>query len=468
MQAWERFLTVQEGDLGTETVRKWLRSLRIKDYDATHLYLEAKDSFQVLWFEEHMRFKASTGLLNQHGQPIAVHLSLADQGKKEAVRGKAGSKSVAAEETVDSQPVFEKLDPYCTFDNVIVTESNLLAHKILCEVAGLPLEQRVSTHSESQLAVFNPIYIYGPSGTGKTHLLMATAHSLLEKGMDVVYTRAETFTDHFVQAIRAGEMSAFRKAYRSCEVLIVDDVHVFSRKNSTQEEFFHTFNTLHLAGKQIILSANCAPSDLQLIEPRLVSRFEWGIVMPLEMTHGQDFLEVLRKKCASLGFSLSHKVEEFLCKTFASGAKALCAALEALVLRAHLNDNASNRRGIGSTHLSVATVEDLLSDLIDEEQRQILKPERIVQTVAETYGIRLEDIFNKNQTREFVTPRQVAMFLCRQNLKMSFTKIGDYFKRDHSTVMSGIKRVRQELNVADSDIAADLNTILKKLQVPAL
>lgn len=468
MQSWERFLALQEQDLGADTVRKWLRTLRIKDYDMANLHLEARDSFQILWFEEHMRAKLATALLNSHGRPITVHLTVAGEEAEKAERAPGDGKKrgkAAAQVKPGLELQFESPDPYCTFQHLYVSESNLLAHKILCEVAGIPLDKQSTPHPQSQLAVFNPIYVYGPSGTGKTHLLMATANALIEKGVNVLYTRAETFTEHVVQAIRSGEMAAFRRAYRERDVLILDDVHVFSRKTSTQEELFHTFNALHLDGKQIILAANCAPQDLQLIEPRLVSRFEWGIVMPLEPIKEQEYLQVLRKKCGAVGFPLEPRIDDFLCKTFKSSPKAICGALEALILRLHFDGSASGRRAVGGAALSLTAARDILEDLIADEERQTLKPEKIVQAVAESYGIKLEDLFSKSQTREFVTPRQVAMFLCRQNLRMSFTKIGDYFKRDHSTVISGIKRVRKEIAAPESDLAVDVNTILRKLYV---
>jgi chromosomal replication initiator protein len=459
MQAWEHFLLLQEQQLGAETVHKWLRTLRIIDYDAANLYLEASDSFQVLWFEEHMRAKASLSLVNNNQRPIAIHLTVRGAPKK-AKRAK--STKAKTEDKAEFKLTVEGLDPNCTFENLVVSESNLLAHKILCEVAGLPLDQHSSSHSDAQLAIFNPIYIYGPPGTGKTHLLSATANALSKKGLDVLYTRAETFTDHVVQAIRAGEMAAFREFYRNRDVLILDDVHFFSRKNSTQEELFHTFNTLHLAGKQIILASNCSPQELHLIEPRLVSRFEWGIVMPLETLREDEFIHILRKKASAMGFEVSPKVQEFLCQTFASSPKSLCAALEALALRIHLRGDAGHHVS-NSLNLTVGSVKDILLDLIDDEARVALKPDRIVQAVAESYGISLEDIFGKSQSRDAVIPRQVAMFLCRQNLKMSFTKIGDYFKRDHSTVMSSIRKVHKELASTESNLVDDLNAITKKL-----
>ncbi len=454
MQAWEQFLALQEQELGAETVNNWLRSLRIRDYDAANLYLEARDSFQVSWFEEHMRAKVLLELLNNNKRPIRVHLSISEMAPR-AERKKLPPPTPPPKP--DFVPVFETLDPSCTFQNLVVSESNLLAHKILCEVAGIRFDQKTCSHSEAQLAVFNPVYVYGPGGTGKTHFLMATARELRIQGYKVIYTRAETFTDHVVQAIRAGEMSAFRHAYRTCDVLILDDVHIFSRKSSTQEEFFHTFNTLHMDGKQIILSANCPPQELQSVEPRLISRFEWGIVMPLEPMKPEEMLLILRKKCAAIQFPIPHNVEEFLCTTFTSSPRALCGALEALALRSHLN------RTLAPLKLCETRAQDLLVDLIEDEDRSVLKPDKIIQAVAETYGIRIGDILGKSQTREFVTPRQLAMYLCRHHLKMSFTKIGDLFKRDHSTVMSGIKRVQNELTSTESNLLVDLTAVQKKL-----
>ncbi len=451
MQAWEQFLQQQEAELGSDTVQKWLRSLKIQRFDACNLYLEAKDSFQALWFEEHMRGKAQARLVNGNNKRIKIHLSIANislKSKKNRDQGK-GNKDI---KSVQFQLNFDELDPLCLFQYFVVNPDNQLAHKLLCELAGL------SNPTTTSLGTFNPIYLYGPTGCGKTHLMMSLTQSFRAQGLKSIYVRAELFTDHVVTAIRAGEMSTFRQAYRNADILLVDDVHVFSRKGATQEEFFHTFNTLHLEGKQIILSAHCAPQELHLIEPRLVSRFEWGIVLPLKPVHAEALKSLLQAKAQALRFPLPAKISDFLVEVFTSNPKALVKAFEALVLRLHLDSHHS------LDNLSVAAVKALLSDLLNEEQKAALTPPKIIQAVAEYYGIRSEDILGKSQTRECALPRQITMHLCREKLKMPFMKIGDLFSRDHSTVMASVKHIQKSLEEDHRDITGAWHTILKKLQ----
>jgi chromosomal replication initiator protein len=451
MQAWEQFLLQQETELGAETVQKWLRSLKIQRFDACNLYLEAKDSFQALWFEEDMRGKAQAKLVNGNNKRIKIHLSIANitSGSKKNRNQALHNKEI---KTPQFQLHFDELDPLCLFQNFITSQENQLTHKFLCELAGL------SPSTTTPLGTFNPIYLYGPTGSGKTHLLMSLAQNFRAHGFKSLYVRAELFTDHVVSAIRAGEMSTFRQAYRNADILLVDDVHVFSRKGATQEEFFHTFNTLHLQGKQIILSANCAPQELQLIEPRLVSRFEWGIVLTLKPVKNEELINMLQVKAQALNFFLPTKIADFLVETFTSNPKALIKAFEALVLRLHLDSHQSIQG------LSIAATKTLLSDLLAEEQKAALSSTKILQAVAEHYGIRTEDILGKSQTRECTLPRQIAMHLCREKLKMPFMKIGDLFARDHSTVMASVKHIQKLLEKDDRDISGAWHTILKKLQ----
>lgn len=450
MQVWEQFLQQQENELGPETVQKWLRSLKIQRFDACNLYLEAKDSFQILWFEEHMRGKAQAKLVNGNNKRIKIHLSVANS-TSTTKKNRTQLKGNKEDKLAQFQLNFDTLDPLCLFQHFVVSQDNQITYKLLSELAGL------SNSSTTSLGTFNPLFLYGPPGSGKTHLLMSLTQSFRAQGLKTLYVRAELFTDHVVTAIRAGEMSTFRQAYRNADILIIDDVHVFSRKGATQEEFFHTFNTLHLQGKQIILSANCAPQELQLIEPRLVSRFEWGIVLPLKSLNEAELRTMLQAKAQALHFSLPPKITDFLVESFISNPKALIKAFEALVLRLHLDSHNS------AQSLSVAAAKTLLSDLLIEEQKAALTPSKIIHAVAEHYGIRTEDILGKSQTRECALPRQMAMHLCREKLKMPFMKIGDLFGRDHSTVMSSVKYIQKSLDEDHRDITGGWHTILKKL-----
>lgn len=453
MQAWEEFLKLQEKELGLETVKIWLTPLKVVNFDACNLFLEAENAFQVHWFEEYMRKKVLRLLRNNNKKPIKVHLSVAN-GAKDAQKKKTKPKAAPAPPPPKLYIPYESLDPSCTFENYMPSEGNALTYRLLAAISAFNVEKNVFDKAvKVDIPGSNPLYIYGVTGSGKTHLLQAVTQGLRQQGLKAVYVRAETFTDHVVSAIRASEMSAFRQSYRNVDALIIDDVHVFSRKSATQEELFHTFNTLHGDSKQIILSANVSPSELQLIEPRLVSRFEWGIVLPLQMHTKEDLKKILNKKAEAFHYDLHPKVTLFLLETFTSNSKALIRALEALMLRTHSLPN-----------VTVQTVKQHLGDLIAEEEKNKITPEKILTTVSSYFGIKKEDIVGKTQTREFVLPRQIAMHLCRTQLQLPFMKIGDLFGKDHSTVMSSVKSIQSSIEEDDSEVAGPWQQIHKKLR----
>lgn len=454
MEAWENFVDVLEAEIGSDTIQKWLKSLKVIRFDACNLHLEAKDTFQALWFEEHIREKVRARLFNNNRRRIKVHLTVANAPSKIKNRNQLAQKDAEA-----AKPRFElsfdSLDPNYTLSSFFVSEANQLTYKVFTQITGAG--KKANKVDSSSLT---PLYISGPSGSGKTHLLMAAAEALGKQGLHVIYARAQTFTDHVVSAIRAGEMSTFRQAYRNSDVLIIDDVHVFSRKDATQEEFFHTFNTLHVAGKQIILSAHCHPAELQFIEPRLVSRFEWGIALTLETPPRETMARILEERTKILEFPLHTKVSEFLLDTF-TNPKSLSQAVEALVLRCHLNEQT---RKISSVQLTILWIKQLLSDLLQAQQDAALTPPRILRHVAEHFGIRSEDILGKAQTRDCVLPRQIAMHICRHELKLPYLKIAELFSRDHSTVMSSVKQIQKGMDGDDQEIAVPLKAVMKKIK----
>jgi chromosomal replication initiator protein len=257
----------------------------------------------------------------------------------------------------------------------------------------------------------------------KTHLLTAIAQNWKSR---VFYITADAFTEHVVQAIRQGRMHEFRGLYRDIDVLLVDDVHRLGGRAATQEEFFHTFNTLHTLGKQIVLSSPVAPSKLEEIEPRLISRFEWGVVLSIEPVNAEV---LLRKKAAVWNVKLTDELCTFLAEKFPLNP---VLALQALVLRAPRNEP-----------LSVVAAQTLLKDLLAKQTENALTPEKVVKHLSTHFGITPEDVTGKSQMREFALPRQIAMYLCRKKLEMPFQAIGKFFGRDHSTVMSSVKQIEK-------------------------
>lgn len=436
MQAWENFLIAQEKELGAETAQKWLRSLKVQHFDACNLYLEAKDTFQANWFEEHMRAKVRRQLFNNNFHEIKVHIAIGEE------LSAVGPKKKKKAEQKSQPPAFvispDELDPFATFENFIVDEANQIPFQFLSKAVGCDL---------------NPIYLYGSQGVGKSHLLMAIASLFKQRGSRILFVRAETFTEHVVTAIRTGCMQEFRNTYRNADVLLIDDVHVFARRAATQEELFHTFNSLHMSGKQIILTANAPPHLLPSVEPRLISRFEWGIVLHIEKPQPPILRQILIDKAKFYKITLEEELIRFLLEHF-HHAKALQAVLETLVLHSHLSQN--NR-------WDLQKAKDRLKDLLEEEKKIALTPDKIIRSVAEFYGIRREDILGKSHSRECVLPRQTAMQLCRKELKMPYLKIGEVFSRDHSTVMTSIKQVEKKISEKDPEITSSLAEILRRL-----
>lgn len=461
MQAWDEFLRLQENELGADIVRKWLRPLKIVHFDAGNLYLQANDSYQINWFEEHVRKKAQAVLRTNNRRPIKVHIAIIHNEETAKKRSKKSKEPLKPPPSPQFTIAFDELDSLCTFENFNPGNSNQLPFKLLCKTTGYDAESKKILPRKTELGNFNPIYLCGPSGVGKTHLLMATANVLRQQGLSVIYARTETFTEHVVTAIRAGEMNLFRQSYRTIDVLILDDVHVLARKSATQEEVFHTFNSLHVAGKQIILSANCSPGELHEIEPRLISRFEWGIVVPMVQPSTEEMRTILQTKAASLNCTVRPQIVEFLLETFKSSCKAVVRALEALILRSHLNESSVS---ISSPQLTLPLARKYLADLMIEEQETAINPEKIIHFVTEFYGMRSEDILGKAQTRDCVLPRQMAMYFCRMQLKMPYIHIGELFGKDHSTVMSSVKLIQAALDANDQDITSAYNAILKKLR----
>lgn len=442
MQAWVEFVEEQQQKLGAETTNKWLKTLKVLRYDARNLHLEAKDTFHAMWFDEHMRQEVALRLLNNNRRRIKVHVTIANAPAKKLDPKK---KSAEKESISSFSLTFDELDPYCTLANFSIFESNLLVHKVFAQLCT----------DKSSLAAVNPIYIHGTGGSGKTHLLMACADALRKQGINVIFTNAQTFTDHVVSAIRAGEMSIFRQSYRNGQVLIVDDVHVLSNKGATQEEFFHTFNTLHMDNKQIILAANCSPGELKNIEPRLTSRFEWGLVHGLDMPKPNELEQILKAKAQAMNFVLHPKIIEYLLTTFSSP-KMVIKAFSLIVIKSHME--------VQKGPLSVLSAAQMVEDLFEEEHKNALTNKKVVQCVAEYYGIRPKDIMGKSQTRDCVLPRQICMHICRHHLKQPFQKIAQAFGKDHSTVMTSVKVVQKGIDTDDAEIAGSYKSILKRLR----
>ncbi len=443
MQAWQNFLNLLRQELGEDAVDKWLTPLEVDRFDAGNLYLKAQDAFQLTWFEEHIRPHCKKKLLNNNNHPIRVHLIVAqDISPKDRT-------SPDNEKKTPFQPIFvtDELDPLCTLDNFLCTEENKVPVELLKELV----------HHKISLGTFNPIYIHGAPATGKTHLLMALANAFHSQEQKVLYIRAETFTEHVVRAIRSSMMLEFRNVYRHVDLLLIDDIQILAKRGATQEELFHTFNALHTLGKQIIIAANSPAGLLNAIEPRLTSRFEWGLTLHLEKLSSLGLKTLLEQRCKALDAPLNPETISYLLKYFGSSPRSILRALEALILYVHMRHHRS------CFLLSLDEVGEALRPLFEEEKKGLLDPQKIVMIVADQFGITSGELLGKSQTQSCAVPRQIAMHLCRELLGIPYLKIGAFFHRDHSTVMSSVKMIQKRLLEQDRELATSLALIKQKL-----
>ena len=339
------------------------------------------------------------------------------------------------------------LNPKYTFENFVVGDSNNMAYVTCTAVADLPGQNHL-----------NPLFLYGESGVGKTHLIQSIAHYILKHNtkLKVIYVPAEVFVSDIVSAIQRRETNEVKEEYRSADVLIIDDIQVIIGKESTQAEFFNTFNVLHSSGKQIVLSSDKPPSEMKTLEARLRSRFEWGIPIDIHVPDYETRMAILKNKAEKSNLTdISEDVLTYIAENIVSNVRELESALNKIRVY----------RQLGQKEVTLALAQQILRDLISKDTKQEITPEIIMSVVAEHLGVAVEDIKSKKRTKSIAQARQMVMYLCRVLTDKGLQDIGDAVGgKDHATVISGIKRI-EEKKKADAEFDAQLEVIKKKIGV---
>ncbi|MDE6983349.1 MAG: chromosomal replication initiator protein DnaA, partial [Lachnospiraceae bacterium] len=300
--------------------------------------------------------------------------------------------------------------------------------------------------------------IYGGAGLGKTHLMHSIGHFVLEQNQDkkVLYVTSEQFTNEVIESIRSGNaaaMTKLRDKYRTVDVLLIDDVQFIIGKESTQEEFFHTFNVLHSAGKQIILSSDKPPKEMETLEERFRSRFEWGLIADIQPPDYETRMAILRKNAEMYDKEIDDEIIQYIATNIKSNIRELEGALNKVMANARLNKQ----------ELNLALAEDALKDVIYPDQRREISPALIIDVVAEHFNISKEDITSKKRNSEYVLPRQIIMYLCRHMTESSLQVIAaNLGKKDHTTVIHGVEKIEEKIQT-DEDLRNKVETIKKKL-----
>jgi chromosomal replication initiator protein len=433
--------------LNADTYNMWFAPLRADAIDPNHVTLEVANEFCEVWLKDNYLSLLQDALAVAAGRQLQVKFKIIGGNVHPvAALSPAPAKTTKAAGSSHERATHNGefgFNPKNTFEAFVVGNNNNFAYAAALAVAQAPGKS------------YNPLFLYGGVGLGKTHLLHAIGQYVVSnrKGARVAYLSSEKFTNEYIDGIQNNQLVKFRKRYRQTDVLLIDDIQFLAGKERIQEEFFHTFNTLHESHKQIVLTCDRPASEIQGLEHRLVSRFEWGLVTDLQPPDVEVRLAILNKKAQIMGVTLSDDILNFLANRIRTNVRRLEGALIRVASYASLTGK----------KLSIEVVEGLLREILHEEGRFSISIEVIQKKVAEHFDIRLADMTSKRRPENIAFPRQIAMYLSRQMTESSLNTIGEaYGGRDHGTVMHACRLVKDRMEV-DSNVRQVVHYIEKQL-----
>jgi len=413
--------------LDEHTYRSWFEPTKFHSYDSGELTVSVPNEFYAKWLKTHY-MQLIEGMVEQIDPDCdqIVFMSMRDGSREPAMRRFRPSGSI--EPPAVKHPGRGRLNPRYTFDNFVVGESNRFAHAAALAVA------------ESPGRAYNPLFLYGGVGLGKTHLMQAIGNEMMRRNptlTNVTYVSSELFTNELIDSIMNKATQAFRNKYRRVDILLIDDIHFIAGKDSTQDEFFHTFNTLYDAHRQIVLSSDRQPNDIPLLEERMVSRFQWGLVTDIQAPDIETRIAILQQKAAQEGLTdIPREVFHFIATLVTSNIRELEGALVRVRAYASL---------IGKP-ITLELVEEALKVLVGRAKSMQVTAETVQKVVATHYDLRLADLKGRNRQRAVAFPRQIAMYLCRKLVPgIALKEIGEAFGgKDHTTVIHAYNRIERE------------------------
>lgn len=437
----------------TEVVcRTWLPPLKVYEVEGNVITISIDDGMigdSKAYIKKKFELPLQVAIEEIIGEPFELRFELLSRLKEHAPSiNNDTNNSVSEKPAVKAAPnLATNLKPHYTFDTFVVGNNNSLAHAASLAVAENPAE------------VYNPLFIYGGPGLGKTHLMHSIAHYVLEHNPEtkVLYVPSEDFLNELIEAIRnrsdTSSIQEFRKKYRNIDILLIDDIQAIIGKESTQEEFFNTFNTLHSANKQIIISSDKPPKEFETLEERLRSRFEWGLQVDIQPPDYETRMAILRKKGELEGYTIDDEVLKYIASNVKSNIREIEGALTKIVAVSRLK----------SIKVDAALAEEVLKDLISSDVKKNVTVESITEIVAEHFGITASDILSSKKSRNIAHPRQICMYLCRDLTDVSLKDIGMKLgKRDHSTILHGYNKISEDLK-NDASLQNVIDVLKKKI-----
>lgn len=445
---WEQILQIvkTEHEVSDVSFKTWLKPLEVYSVEGNQVTILVPSGEQLAlnFVSKRYTLPLQAVISEFLGLDCEIRYVLPDN-----VEAKSGP-AEKAKTPQDSRYEEAHLNPKYTFDTFIVGSNNKLAHAASLAVAESPGD------------TFNPLFIYGGPGLGKTHLMQSVAHFILEHDLNkkVIYVTSEDFTNELIDCIRNGNpaaMAGFRDKYRNIDVLLVDDIQFIIGKDSTQEEFFHTFNSLHTAGKQIIISSDKPPKDMEILDERFRSRFEWGLTADISLPDYETRMAILHNKEEMDGYNVKEEIIQYIANNVKSNIRELEGALNKVVAFAKLEQR----------EVSLELAQQALADIIAPDEKKIITPEYVLSVVGEHFDVSVKDLEGNKRNSKIVMPRQIAMYLIRELTDAPLKMIGKMLgNRDHTTVMHGIEKIENELEV--NEILKNTINIIKKKINPQL
>lgn len=435
---WEQVCEQLREKITPDSYNRWFSNTSAELVGEDKVILRVPNPIYQFWIEDNFAAPLRESLTNVLGRPVQVSFEVPSAISASAPKTNTQPSHEGVTVSAKTDPVLEEaerpsdktkrggLNPLYTFDNFVVGASNEMAHAAAKAVASAPGK------------TYNPLFIHGGVGLGKTHLLHAIGNAILEKKPDsrICYITSEQFTNEFINALQTGGLIKFRKRYRSLDVLMIDDIHFLAGKERSQEEFFHTFNSLFDGRKQIVLTSDRPASEIASLEQRLVSRFDWGLSAELVQPDIETRQAILRRKMADMHLDIPDAVLEFLAERIKTNVRRLEGALLRLAAYASLSGR----------ELTPASAENVLKDLLIEESRRAVTIDQIQKRVAEVYDLRQSDMVSRKRPQYIAMPRQVAMYLARKLTKCTLVEIGAAFgNRDHGTVLHAYHTVKERM-----------------------
>ncbi len=465
-QLWEACLGELELLLTKANFTTWFKNTFILEYEGSSIVVGVPNSFTKAWMENKYHQKILKSLqsitdkkiseISFKVAPISKQKSIEvnNLDEKEGVSTKKDASQPIKTTTVSTGAKSPKkvtsvgiidINPRYTFDNFIVGKKSELAYAA-CKAV-----------SENPATIYNPLFIYGGVGLGKTHLMQALGNTIMkqspEKNKKILYTTCETFTNEYIKSVTIGKADDFKNKYRSVDVLLIDDIQFLAGKEGTQEAFFHTFNFLHQNDKQIVISSDRPPKAIPTLEDRLVSRFEWGMIVDIGSPDLETRIAILNSKCAEKNIHLDPEIITYIATTIQNNIRELEGALNRVFAATQLTN----------TKPTLESAKGLLSSIVRSPKRSAITSKQILLAVSEYFDVSKEDIIGSSRKKQLVVPRQIAMYIMREEISASYPSIGsDIGGRDHTTAMHAYNKIKKELE-QNEKLTQDINLIKQKL-----